>query len=265
MKSILGRKVGMTQVFTVNGEVVPVTVVEVLPNVVLQKKTVEKEGYNAIQVGYEDKRASLANKAEQGIVAKANTGAKKFVRELTGDEMANYNVGDEIKVDIFASGDVVDVTGKTKGKGFSGVVKRYGFTIGPKGHGSGYHRGIGSICTSGIWNNRVHPGRKMPGHHGFTTKTVQNLVVVSVDVENNVMLIKGPVPGANRSLVTIKTAAKALKKVAAFELVHYEAPVKEEPVVEEVKVEEVVVEETPVVEEVKAAEVVEEVKAETAE
>jgi large subunit ribosomal protein L3 len=221
MKSILGRKVGMTQVFTVEGNVVPVTVVEVLPNVVLQKKTIENDGYEALQVGYEDKRQSLANKAEAGIVAKANTSAKKFVRELHGDELAKYNVGDEIKVDIFASGDAIDVTGKTKGKGFSGVIKRYGFHRGPSAHGSGYHRGIGTLATSGRYNNRIHPGRKMPGHHGFTTKTVLNLAVVAVDVENNVMLIKGPVPGANKSLVTIRSAVKTNKKPETFNLVSY--------------------------------------------
>lgn len=242
MKSILGRKVGMTQVFTVQGNVVPVTVVEVLPNIVLQKKTVENDGYEALQVGYEDKRQSLANKAEAGITAKANTGAKRFVRELKGDEMNKYNVGDEVKVDIFASGEAIDVTGKTKGKGYSGVIKRWGFHIGPKGHGSGYHRGVGSLATSGRYNNRIHKGRKMPGHYGFETKTILNLQVVKVDVENNYMLIKGPVPGANKSLVVIRSAVKAQKnKPEAYELVHYEpkVEVKEEvnEVVEEVKVE----------------------------
>ena len=228
MKSILGRKVGMTQVFTTTGEVVPVTVVEVLPNVVLQKKTVENDGYEALQVGYEDKRQSLANKPEAGHLAAANTGAKKFIRELKGDELAGYNVGDEIKVDIFNAGDVVDVTGKTKGKGFSGVIKRYGFQRGPSAHGSGYHRGIGSIATSGRYNNRIHPGRKMPGHHGHTTKTVQNLVVISTDVENSVMLIRGPIPGPNRSLVMVKSAVKAqTKKVPVRELVRYESSVVE--------------------------------------
>ncbi len=237
MKAILGRKVGMTQVFTTTGEVLPVTVVEVLPQVVLQKKTKDVDGYEALQVGYEDKRQSLANKPEAGHYAKANTGAKKFIRELQGDELAGYNVGDEIKVDLFAAGDVVDVTGKTKGKGFSGVIKRYGFQRGPSAHGSGYHRGVGTLATSGRYNNRIHPGRKMPGHHGNTTNTVQNLVVVSTDVENSVMLIRGPIPGPNKSLVMIKSAVKAQKKPQPVrELVHYEVKV-ETPVVEEVAVE----------------------------
>lgn len=241
MKAILGRKVGMTQVFTTAGEVLPVTVVEVLPNVVLQKKTKEVDGYEALQVGYEDKRQTLANKPEAGHVAKANTGAKKFIRELQGDELAGYNVGDEIKADIFTAGDVVDVTGKSKGKGFSGVIKRYGFQRGPSAHGSGYHRGVGTLATSGRYNNRIHPGRKMPGHHGNTTTTVQNLVIVSVDVENSAVLVRGAIPGPNKSLVMIKSAAKAQRKAQPQrELVHYEVKA------EEVAVEAVV--ETPVVE-----------------
>jgi large subunit ribosomal protein L3 len=242
MKAILGRKVGMTQVFTTTGEVVPVTVVEVLPNVVLQVKTKETDGYDAIQVGYEDKRATLANKPEAGHFAKANTAPKRFVRELKGDEMMKYAVGDEIKVDTFAAGEVVDVTGKTKGKGFTGVIKAYGFHRGPMGHGSGYHRGIGTLATSGRWNNRIHPGRKMPGHFGFTTKTVLNLAVISVDPENNVMLIRGPIPGANRSLVMIRSAVKVQKKPQPERvLVKYEKKVAavEEPVVNEAPVEEV--------------------------
>ena len=274
MKAILGRKVGMTQVFTTAGEVVPVTVVEVLPNVVLQVKTKENDGYDAIQVGYEDKRATLANKPEAGHFAKANTAPKKFVRELKGDEMMKYAVGDEIKVDTFAAGEVVDVTGKTKGKGFSGVIKAWGFHRGPSAHGSGYHRGIGTLATSGRYNNRIHPGRKMPGHHGFTTKTVLNLAVVSVDVENNVMLIRGPIPGANRSLVVIRSAVKVQNKPQPERvLVKYEKVVEEELPVEEVVAEEVVEEvvetaEAPVNEEVKveATEApAEEVKTEAAE
>jgi large subunit ribosomal protein L3 len=247
MKSILGRKVGMTQVFTTAGEVIPVTVVEVLPNVVLQVKTKEKDGYEAIKVGYENKRAALVNKPDAGQFLKAQSPTKQFVRELKGDEMMKYEVGSEVKVDLFKAGEVVDVIGKTKGKGFTGVVKAYGFRKGPSAHGSGYHRGVGSLATSGRWNNRIHPGRKMPGHFGFTTKTVQNLVVISVDVENNAMLIKGPIPGANRSLVLIQSAVKAQKKPQPERiLVKYEkepAPVLEEvsPAVEEVNVPEEVV------------------------
>jgi len=267
MKSILGRKVGMTQVFTTDGRVVPVTVVEVLPNVVLQKKTKEKDGYEALQVGYEDKRVSLQNKAEAGITAKANTSAKRFVRELKGDELAKYNVGDSITVDIFKSGDAIDVTGKTKGKGFTGLIKAIGYQRGPMGHGSGYHRGVGTLATSGRWNNRIHKGRIMPGHWGFTTKTVLNLVVVDVDASNNVMLIKGPVPGANKSLITIRSAVKVQKKAQSFTLVDYSAQWAEEetkntPVVEEVAtpVEEVVAEEVKVEEVVAEAPAAEEIK-----
>ena len=174
MKAIIGRKVGMTQVFTTEGLGIPVTVVEVQPNVVLQKKTVEKDGYDALQVGIEDMRETLANKAEKGIFAKANTAPKQFVREIKGDELASYNVGDAVTVDVFQAGDLVDVTGTTKGKGFSGTVKRYGHAIGPKGHGSGYHRGAGSMATIGLTNNRIHPGKKMPGHHGNSTNTVKD-------------------------------------------------------------------------------------------
>ena len=222
MKAILGRKVGMTQVFATDGTTIPVTVVEVLPNVVLQKKTVEKDGYDALQVGIEDKRESLANKAELGHLKAANTAPKHFVKEIKGDELAKYNVGDSITVDLFQAGEYVDVIGVTKGKGFSGVIKRHGFHIGPKGHGSGYHRGVGTLATSGRTNNRIYPGRKMPGHHGNYGKTILNLTVVAVMPEKNAILIKGAIPGANKSLVTIRSAVKSHKKVpAAKTLVSY--------------------------------------------
>ena len=224
MKAILGRKVGMTQVFTTDGKMIPVTVVEVLPNVVLQKKTKETDGYEALQVGIEDKRETLATKPELGQVKKANTAPKKFIRELKGDEMANYNVGDEVKVDIFTAGELVDVIGTSKGKGFSGMHKIKGFSLGPAAHGSGYHRGVGSIATVGLTNNRIHPGRILPGHFGFEQRTIQNLTVVSVDASKNVMLIKGAIPGANKSVVTIRSAVKFTKNVpAAKELVNYNA------------------------------------------
>lgn len=224
MKAILGRKVGMTQVFTTDGTMIPVTVVEVLPNVVLQKKTKETDGYEALQVGIEDKRESLATKPELGHVSKANTAPKQFIRELKGDEMTKYNVGDEVKVDIFNAGELVDVIGTTKGKGFSGMHTRKGFSLGPAAHGSGYHRGVGSIATVGLTNNRIHPGRILPGHHGFYTRTIQNLTVVSVDASKNVMLVKGAIPGANKSLVTIRSAVKFTKNVKpAKELVNYNA------------------------------------------
>ena len=223
MKAIIGRKVGMTQVFTTEGLGIPVTVVEVQPNVVLQKKTVEKDGYDALQVGIEDMRETLANKAEKGIFAKANTTPKQFVREIKGDELASYNVGDAVTVDVFQAGDLVDVTGTTKGKGFSGTVKRYGHAIGPKGHGSGYHRGAGSMATIGLTNNRIHPGKKMPGHHGNSTNTVLNLEVVAVDAEKNAILIKGAIPGPNKGVVTIRSAVKVSKsKPEVKTLVNYE-------------------------------------------
>ena len=224
MKAIIGRKVGMTQVFTTEGLGIPVTVVEVQPNVVLQKKTVEKDGYDALQVGIEDMRETLANKAEKGIFTKANTTPKQFVREIKGDELASYNVGDAVTVDVFQAGDLVDVTGTTKGKGFSGTVKRYGHAIGPKGHGSGYHRGAGSMATIGLTNNRIHPGKKMPGHHGNSTNTVLNLEVVAVDAEKNAILIKGAIPGPNKGLVTIRSAVKVNKsKPSVKTLVNYAA------------------------------------------
>ena len=211
MKSILGRKVGMTQVFTTEGAMIPVTVVEVLPNVVLQKKTKEKDGYDALQVGYEEKRENITSKPLKGIFAKANTSTKQFVKEIKGDELNGYEVGQSVTVDIFKAGEVVDVVGTSKGKGFSGSVKRHGNSIGPKGHGSGYHRGVGSMATVGRTNNRIHPGKKMPGHDGNEQSTILNLEVVSVDAEKNAILVKGCIPGPNKGLVTIRTAVKAQK------------------------------------------------------
>ena len=211
MKQIVGRKMGMTQVFATDGTMYPVTVIEVLPNVVTQKKTVEKDGYEAIQVGYEDKKENRCNKAEKGIFAKANVTPKYELRELNGDEMAKYNVGDVITADIFAAGDVVDVTGTSKGRGFAGAIKRYGYKIGPKGHGSGYHRGSGSFATIGRTNNRVHPGKKAAGHHGNKSATILNLVVVAVDASKNALLVKGAIPGPTKSIVTVRSAIKAQK------------------------------------------------------
>lgn len=211
MKQIVGRKMGMTQVFATDGTMYPVTVIEVLPNVVTQKKTVEKDGYEAIQVGYEGKKENRCNKAEKGIFAKANVTPKYELRELNGDEMAKYNVGDVITADIFAAGDVVDVTGTSKGRGFAGAIKRYGYKIGPKGHGSGYHRGSGSFATIGRTNNRVHPGKKAAGHHGNKSATILNLVVVAVDASKNALLVKGAIPGPTKSIVTVRSAIKAQK------------------------------------------------------
>ena len=191
-KGILGRKIGMTQIFTEEGKLIPVTVVQATPNVVLQVKTNETDGYEAIQVGFEDKR---------------ETAPKRFVREFRNVNVAEYQVGQEIKVDTFAEGEVVDVTGKTKGKGFQGVIKRHGQSRGPMAHGSRYHRRPGSMGS--IAANRVLKGKKLPGQTGGNIVTVQNLEVVKVDTERNVLLIKGNVPGAKKSLVMVRSAVKA--------------------------------------------------------
>jgi large subunit ribosomal protein L3 len=206
-KGILGRKIGMTQVFAENGNLIPVTVVEAAQNVVLQKKSVESDGYEAIQIGFEDKRDKLANKPEKGHVAKANTTPKRFVREFSGVDVTGYEVGQEVKVDIFAAGDVVDVTGISKGKGFQGVIKRHGQSRGPMAHGSRYHRRPGSMGP--VAPNRVFKGKLLPGRMGGEQITVQNLEIVKVDVERNLLLIKGNVPGPRKALLKIKTAVKA--------------------------------------------------------
>ncbi|WP_203640840.1 50S ribosomal protein L3 [Levilactobacillus andaensis] len=204
-KGILGKKVGMTQVFTDAGELIPVTVVEATPNVVLQVKTMENDGYNAIQLGYQDKREVLSNKPEQGHVAKANTTPKRFIREFRDVELGDYKVADEVKVDTFQTGDIVDVTGITKGHGYQGNIHKDGQSRGPMAHGSRYHRRPGSL---GAIINRVFPGMKLPGRMGNKQVTIQNLVIVKADVDNNVLLIKGNVPGANKSLVTVKSAVR---------------------------------------------------------
>jgi len=206
-KGILGRKIGMTQVFAENGNLIPVTVVEVAPNVILQKKSVDSDGYVAVQVGFEDKREKLANKPEKGHVAKANTAPKRFIREFRGDDLAGYEVGQEVKVDIFAEGEIVDVTGISKGKGFQGVIKRHGQSRGPMAHGSRYHRRPGSMGP--VAPNRVFKGKLLPGRMGGDQVTVQNLEIVKVDAERNLLLIKGNVPGAKKALLKIKGAVKA--------------------------------------------------------
>ncbi|MFJ6209602.1 50S ribosomal protein L3 [Lysinibacillus sp. NPDC092081] len=206
-KGILGRKIGMTQVFAENGDLIPVTVIEAASNVVLQKKTVETDGYEAIQVGFEDKRVKLSNKPEQGHVAKANTAPKRFIREFRNVNVGEYEVGQEVKVEIFAEGDVIDVTGVTKGKGFQGVIKRHGQSRGPMAHGSRYHRRPGSMGP--VAPNRVFKQKKLPGQMGGTVVTIQNLEIVKVDAERNLLLVKGNVPGSKKALVTVKTAIKA--------------------------------------------------------
>jgi len=196
----------MTQVFAENGDLIPVTVIAAAPNVVLQKKTNETDGYEAIQLGFEDKREKLSNKPEMGHVAKAETAPKRFIREIRGIDAAEYEVGQEVKVDTFAEGDVIDITGVSKGKGFQGVIKRHGFSRGPMSHGSRHHRAPGSIGS--VDAQRVFKGKKMPGRTGGKTITIQNLEVVRVDTERNLLLVKGNVPGAKKSLVIVKSAIK---------------------------------------------------------
>lgn len=208
-KGILGKKIGMTQVFTAEGIVVPVTVIEAGPCVVLQKKDQTTDGYEAIQIGFADKKEVRANKPEKGHAAKANTTPKRFVRELRNIDLAGYEVGQELKADIFAEGDVVDVTGTSKGKGFAGAIKRHGQARGPMAHGSRYHRRPGSMGP--VAANRVPKGKALPGRMGGEKITVQNLEVVSVDTERNLLLIKGAIPGPKNSFVVVKSAIKGSK------------------------------------------------------
>jgi len=206
-KGILGRKIGMTQIFSEEGIQIPVTVVKADPNVVLQLKTMESDGYEAVQLGFEDKREKLSTKPEQGHVTKANTAPKRFIREFRNLDVAEYELGQEVKVDVFAEGDFVDVTGTSKGKGFQGAIKRHGFSRGPMSHGSHYHRSPGS--RGSIQANRVLKGKKLPGHMGAKTITVQNLEIVGVDVERNVLMIKGNIPGSKKALIKVRSAVKA--------------------------------------------------------
>lgn len=205
-KGILGRKLGMTQVFAKNGKLIPVTVVEVEPNVVTQIKTVETDGYEAIQLGFDTKREKLSNKAEKGHLAKANTAPKRFLKEIRGVDVSKYQLGQELDCQVFEEGEMVDVSGISKGKGFQGVIKRYNQSRGPMGHGSQYHRGVGSLGT--MRPMRVFKGKKLPGHMGHVSVTIQNLEVVAVMKDENVILIKGNVPGPKKSLVIIKSAVK---------------------------------------------------------
>ena len=206
MKGILGKKIGMTQVFTQSGKLIPVTVIEVEPNVVTQIKTVEKDGYDAIQLGCETVRAKVSNKAKIGHTNKANTEPKRFLREIRGVNVNDYTLGQVIDASLFAKGEIVDVSGVSKGKGFQGVIKRYNQSRGPMGHGSQYHRGVGSLGT--MRPMRVFKGKKLPGHMGHVSVTMQNLEVVAVMKDENVILIKGNVPGPKKSLVIIKSAVK---------------------------------------------------------
>ena len=252
-KGILGRKIGMTQVFAKNGKLTPVTVIAVEPNYVSQIKTVETDGYNAIQLAAFDKREKLSNKPEQGHLKKANVSPKRFLKEIRNVDVSAYTLGGEVKADIFTVGEMVDVSGVSKGKGFQGVIKRYGQSRGPMGHGSQYHRGVGSLGT--LLPMHVLKGKKLPGHMGHKLVTVQNLEVVEIDLENNIILVKGNVPGPKKSLVIIKSAIKNEGKVnAQDELITYVEEVVEETPVEETATEET----TEAAEEVKAEEPVEE-------
>ena len=232
MKGILGIKRGMTQVFGTNGKLVPVTVVEVEPNVISQIKTKENDGYDAIQLAAVEKKETRSNKPEIGHLKKANATPKRFLRELRGVDVSAYSLGQEIKADIFEVGEVVDVTGTSKGKGTQGVIKRWNQSRGPMSHGSQYHRGVGSLGT--LRPMRVLPGKKMAGRMGGEQVTVQNLEIVAIDLENNVILIKGNVPGPKKSLVFVKSAIKNTDKVnEAVELISYEVEEEVTPVVEE--------------------------------
>lgn len=209
-KAILAKKLGMTQIFDETGKVIPVTVIEAGPNAVIQKKTVENDGYEAVQVGFVDLKDKKTNKPTKGHFAKAGVTPKKFIKEFRLDDVSALNVGDEIKADIFEAGEKVDVAGITKGKGFAGTIKRWGQHRGPMTHGSGYHRGPGSMgmCSD---PGRVFKGKRLPGHMGVERVTIQNLAVVRVDAEKNIILIKGGVPGPKGGLLIVKNTVKGRK------------------------------------------------------
>ena len=206
-KAILGKKLGMTQVFAEDGKVTPVTVIEAGPCVVVQKKTMETDGYEAVQMGFADKAERKLNKPMKGHFAKAAVPFKAHLKEFRLDDIADINVGDVVGADIFEAGETVDVTGISKGHGFSGTIKRYGMHRGPMAHGSGYHRGVGSL-GAGSSPSKVFKGKKMPGHFGFVKKTIQNLLVVRVDSERNLILVKGGIPGSKGRVVYIKNSVK---------------------------------------------------------
>ena len=207
MKAILGKKIGMTQMFSPEGKAVPVTVIEAGPCVVVQTKTTDNDGYEAIQVGFDEIKEIRANKPQKGHFAKANVKPMRYLREFRVENAAEYQLGQELKADVFAVGDAVDVTGTSKGKGFQGPIKRHGQSRGPMAHGSKYHRRTGSLGAMG--NNRVFIGHKLPGRMGGDKVTVQNLEVIKEDAERNLILVKGAIPGAKKSLVTIKSSVKA--------------------------------------------------------
>ncbi|MFC7061822.1 50S ribosomal protein L3 [Halobacillus seohaensis] len=208
-KGILGRKVGMTQIFSESGELIPVTVVQAEPNVVLQKKTEENDGYEAVQLGFADQKSNRLKKADQGHAEKASTTPKRYIREFRNSNLDDYDLGQEVKVDIFETGDVIDVTGTSKGKGFQGAIKRHNQSRGPMTHGSRYHRRPGAMGP--IDPMHVFKGKKLPGQMGGKQITLQNLEIVSVDAERNLLLIKGNVPGPRKSYVKVTSAIKASK------------------------------------------------------
>ena len=207
-KGLIGKKLGMTQIFDEQGKVIPVTVIEAGPCVVAQVKTVESDGYNAIQLGFGDVKESKVNKPEKGHFTKSKLPLKKHLREFRLDSVENINVGDELKADTFTAGDQLDIQGTSKGKGFQGVIKRHGQSRGPMGHGSMYHRRPGSMGPTST-PGRVFKGKKLPGHMGSQTITIQNLEVVRVDLDKNVILVKGSVPGAKGAILKLKTSVKS--------------------------------------------------------
>ena len=225
MKGILGRKIGMTQVFSKDGKLIPVTVVEVAPNTVMQVKTVESDGYNAIQLGVFEKKEKNATKPEMGRARKANTTPKRFLKEIR-DYEGTVNVGDVIDASTFEVGDVIDVTGTSKGKGFTGVIKRNNQSRGPETHGSRYHRRPGSMGT--MLPKRVLKGKILSGHMGAETITIQNLEVIEINVNENYILVSGNIPGAKNSLVFIKSAVKNNRKKNPKEVITYEETVVDE-------------------------------------
>ena len=209
MKTLIGRKMGMTQVFAEDGTTYPVTVIEVLPNTITALKTKEKDGYVAVQIGYQDVEEKRLSKPALGVFKKINVTPKKRLGELFFTDVNGYKVGDNLDVTQFKNGDVVDVIGTSKGKGYSGTVKRYHNTISPKSHGASYpHRGAGSMATVGRTNNRIHPGKHMAGHHGKKQATILNLLVVGVDQAKNALLVRGGIPGPNLGYVVVRTAIK---------------------------------------------------------
>ena len=207
-KAIIGKKVGMTQIFDEKGKVIPVTVIEAGPCVVSQVKTEETDGYNSIQLGFGAIKESKVNKPERGHFTKANIAPARYLREFRVDSIEDVKVGDELKADIFMAGDKIDIQGTSKGKGFQGVIKRHGQHRGPMGHGSMYHRRPGSLGSTST-PGRVFKGKKLPGHMGAETVTIQNLEVIKVDLDKNIILVKGSVPGAKGSILKIKSSVKA--------------------------------------------------------